>query len=295
MQVNVVDARVRHTRRFHSFLCSKKFYRLFLPTSPFRSLLFLQSYVCLVSYPLLPSRLHSRFVRARACPFILKRSKPNVPFFPSSPFDLPAFFRRMYFLSVSFFEKKKKKKNKKKKTPPTAHLKFFSLYIFISIPVYIYTHGCVIARARVCIYIYIHAAFSYRIGSLSQFSFSSLSLLYASLEFPQNSRFLASPLERVDTYPINKPSSRAPGSSPRFPSPRPLSSVTRYFCYLFYYFSFFPPAFYRPVFVCFLLMYTCPLEIAYITLLLEIIPSFVVQPPHPPSPPLQPLVLSLPT
>lgn len=170
MQVNVVDARVRHTRRFHSSRPKKKVY-FFFPFLPRRSLLLHPRLT-----PFSHFSLHLLIYESSLAPFLtllvsehhklaptLPQLRTRAQFFDNTAFktDLPSIilFYVIFFhdplLSVNFL-----------KRAPIAHLKFFLFFyiyfffLFIYLPVYIYTHGCISARVRVCVYIYTYTAYS---------------------------------------------------------------------------------------------------------------------------------------
>lgn len=170
MQVNVVDARVRHTRRFHSSRPKKKV-SFFFPFLPRRSLLLHPRLT-----PFSHFSLHLLIYESSLAPFLTllvsehHKLAPTLPqlhtraqFFDNTAFktDLPSIilsyviFFHDPLLSVNFL-----------KRAPIAHLKFFLFFyiyfffLFIYLPVYIYTHGCISARVRVCVYIYTYTAYS---------------------------------------------------------------------------------------------------------------------------------------
>lgn len=170
MQVNVVDARVRHTRRFHSSRPKKKVSFSF-PFLPRRSLLLHPRLT-----PFSHFSLHLLIYESSLAPFLtllvsehhklaptLPQLRTRAQFFDNTAFktDLPSIilFYVIFFhdplLSVNFL-----------KRAPIAHLKFFLFFyiyfffLFIYLPVYIYTHGCISARVRVCVYIYTYTAYS---------------------------------------------------------------------------------------------------------------------------------------
>lgn len=170
MQVNVVDARVRHTRRFHSSRPKKKV-SFFFPFLPRRSLLLHPRLT-----PFSHFSLHLLIYESSLAPFLtllvsehhklaptLPQLRTRAQFFDNTAFktDLPSIilFYVIFFhdplLSVNFL-----------KRAPIAHLKFFLFFyiyfffLFIYLPVYIYTHGCISARVRVCVYIYTYTAYS---------------------------------------------------------------------------------------------------------------------------------------
>lgn len=170
MQVNVVDARVRHTRRFHSSRPKKKV-SFFFPFLPRRSLLLHPRLT-----PFSHFSLHLLIYESSLAPFLtllvsehhklaptLPQLRTRAQFFDNTAFktDLPSIilsyviFFHDPLLSVNFL-----------KRAPIAHLKFFLFFyiyfffLFIYLPVYIYTHGCISARVRVCVYIYTYTAYS---------------------------------------------------------------------------------------------------------------------------------------
>lgn len=165
MQVNVVDARVRHTRRFHSSRPKKKV-SFFFPFLPRRSLLLHPRLT-----PFSHFSLHLLIYESSLAPFLtllvsehhklaptLPQLRTRAQFFDNTAFktDLPSIilsyviFFHDPLLSVNFL-----------KRAPIAHLKFFLffyIYIFFYLFIYPYIsiHMDAYLRACVCVYIYIH-------------------------------------------------------------------------------------------------------------------------------------------
>lgn len=189
MQVNVVDARVRHTRRFHSSRSKKKKKVSFssFPPSPFPSSvpipfyppfrLFLLTFVPFSNFLFnvrlrVEPRVYSHSLRFRAsayrASFIPQHQRPrfrncarvrNFSIIQRFKTDLPPYNSLLYHLFTILPFIRQFFKTCTHRASKILFILYIYFFLFIYLPVYIYTHGCVSARARVCVYIYTYTAF----------------------------------------------------------------------------------------------------------------------------------------
>lgn len=168
MQVNVVDARVRHTRRFHSSRPKKKV-SFFFPFLPRRSLLLHPRLT-----PFSHFSLHLLIYESSLAPFLtllvsehhklaptLPQLRTRAQFFDNTAFktDLPSIILFYVIFFHSFIRQffKTCTHRASKILFILLYIYFFFIYLFTRIYLYTWMHIC--ARACVCIYIYIYRIF----------------------------------------------------------------------------------------------------------------------------------------